>query len=111
MTQTHAWYKHVRFFSSAAIIYAMTIAFAAYVLQPVRHPSRPAVLASSVQASRASLVSRTGEIAGRPVRLSIPDSGIDLPVDPGYYDSASQSWTLSGYRAQFAMISTPANNL
>lgn len=51
------------------------------------------------------------EVYGRPVRLLIPGSSIDIPVDKGYFDPSSSSWTLSDYRAQFAMPSALANNI
>lgn len=50
-------------------------------------------------------------ISGRPVRLVIPALSIDLPTDPGTYDPSSDSWTLSGYHAQYAISSAPANNV
>jgi sortase (surface protein transpeptidase) len=40
----------------------------------------------------------------------VPRLGVDLPVDPGNYDIANQTWTLSGYRAQFALPSVVAND-
>jgi LPXTG-site transpeptidase (sortase) family protein len=49
-------------------------------------------------------------VSGLPDRITIPASGVDLTVIPGYYDSSTDSWTLSGYDAQFAMISALANN-
>lgn len=49
-------------------------------------------------------------IAGKPTRLIVADAGIDLPVDEGYYDAASDSWTLSDTRLQYAMVTMPANN-
>jgi hypothetical protein len=50
-------------------------------------------------------------ISGRPTRIVIPSEHVDLPVDPGYYNPADGSWTLSGRRAQFAMVSSLANNV
>lgn len=49
-------------------------------------------------------------MSGQPVRVVLPDQGIDLPVDPGYFDAATNSWTLSGYHAHFAMVTKLANN-
>jgi hypothetical protein len=67
-------------------------------------------LASVVQAP-AQLSDRTSQnsISGRPVRLVIPVSSIDIPINQGYYSAASNSWTLSGYYAQFDMSSSLAN--
>ena len=49
-------------------------------------------------------------VSGKPVRLVIAGSGIDLPIDEGYYDQSTDSWTLSDTRLQYAMITMPANN-
>lgn len=72
-----------------------------------------ALLQEQIQKSRPMPIAAAAplRISGRPVRIVIPDSQVDLPIDPGYYDDTTGSWTLSGYRAQFAMMSTLANNL
>jgi sortase (surface protein transpeptidase) len=44
------------------------------------------------------------------VRVVVPRLGVDLPVDEGNYDEANQTWTLSGYHAQFAVASMVAND-
>lgn len=49
-------------------------------------------------------------MAGRPIRVVLPDQAIDLTVDPGYFDASNNSWTLSGYNAQYAMVTKLANN-
>ncbi|MDT4851091.1 Sortase domain protein [compost metagenome] len=49
-------------------------------------------------------------ISGKPVRLVIPDSNIDLPIDEGFYNEADSSWTLSDSRLQYAMMTMLANN-
>lgn len=63
-------------------------------------------------ANQSMAVKQTGPaVSGRPVRLVIPALSIDLPTDPGIYNANSDSWTLSGYHAQYALDSAPANNL
>lgn len=52
----------------------------------------------------------TPSISGIPTNVSIVSLGIDLPILPGAYDSASDSWTLTGNKAHFATITRPANN-
>lgn len=49
-------------------------------------------------------------VSGKPVRIVIPESAVDLPVDDGHYDPINNVWTLSGYHAQFALMSNLANN-
>lgn len=49
-------------------------------------------------------------VSGIPTGISIPSVNIQLTVEPGRYDKASDSWTLSGYNAHFAAATRPANN-
>jgi LPXTG-site transpeptidase (sortase) family protein len=46
-----------------------------------------------------------------PTKVSIPSINLSVAVDPGYYDAASQTWTLSDTAAFFATISTPPNSV
>ncbi|MDB5160448.1 MAG: peptidase sortase [Candidatus Saccharibacteria bacterium] len=46
-----------------------------------------------------------------PTNVSIPSVNLSVAVDPGYYDAASQTWTLSDTAAFFATISTPPNSV
>lgn len=107
------WVIKTRYYSSVSTIYLLTLLFAFYAFSPLLEPngSRNAVLAKSIQTPYIPIPAHVALVAGRPVRIVIPNSGIDLPVDQGYYNSSDQSWTLSGYHAQFAMISTLANNV
>ena len=50
-------------------------------------------------------------VYGQPIRLLIPAAAIDIPVNPGVFDATSGEWTLSGYIAQFATNTSPANNI
>lgn len=101
--------QRLRFVVGTAMLYALTIGFAWFVLQPpppLAHSKTVAFKqpAKQVTAPVAAIVS------GRPVRIVIPASGVDLTVDPGFYDKASNTWTLSGTHAQFDMASASANN-
>jgi LPXTG-site transpeptidase (sortase) family protein len=49
-------------------------------------------------------------ISGKPIRITIPDAGIDLPVSDGIYNPSDGSWTLSDTQAQFATMTSPAND-
>jgi sortase (surface protein transpeptidase) len=105
----HTRQRPYAFYAKFAVIYAATLAFAWYALVPARPmpAERPVAL---VKQQPVAPVQQKPVISGRPVRIVIPGSGVDLPVDPGYYNQADGTWTLSGYHAQYATISTPAND-
>lgn len=104
--------RQLRFYVSSGGLYILTIAFVWFAVRPLPslNAARPVALTKAAQRPYVPSVPQVPTISGRPVRIVIPDSGVDLPVDPGYYDAATDSWTLSGYHAQFAMSSTLANN-
>jgi hypothetical protein len=110
-----SWLQKVRFCTNIGALYVLTIAFAWYIIHPVS-PFKPVSITKSNQKPHVAAIIPTFKvISGLPTRIVIPGSSwdgrvVDLPVDPGYYDSATDSWTLSGYRAQFAMVSSIANN-
>jgi LPXTG-site transpeptidase (sortase) family protein len=102
--------QKIRFYVSVSAVYALTLLFAAHLLtnagwmhkKPhyIRYdPQLPIVL------TRALVIT-----AGKPVRVTVPRLNIDLPIDDGVYDEANRTWTLSGYRAQFALASVVAND-
>ncbi|MDB5160979.1 MAG: hypothetical protein JWO96_359 [Candidatus Saccharibacteria bacterium] len=97
-----------RYYVSLGLIYAATLLFAVGIFKPrlifKPPPLPPANNAVSVQQYKADV------IYGRPIRMVVPAVSIDLPVDEGFYDASSNTWTLSGTHAQFAMISSLANN-
>ncbi len=104
-----SWPK-ARFYSSIAAVYSLTILFVGYVAQPLLpFASKSTVLAQNPP-HRLTVASSVHITSGLPIRIVLPASGVDLPIDQGYYDQATDSWTLSGYHAQFAMISSPAND-
>lgn len=96
------------------VVYVVTITgLAAVAVEPARVLAHARMMAAKAAAHAqvpAPAVQHQTVISGRPVRIVIPASGVDLPVDPGYYNVATDEWTLSGYRAQFAVSSAPANN-
>jgi len=117
MHYQHAWLQKLRFFSNIGILYLLTMAFAWYAIQPLSlfGPVRTVSITKTAQLPHVVAVPSFKVVSGLPVRIVLPDSSwlgvtVDLPVDEGYYDSTSNSWTLSGYRAQFMMISSLANN-
>jgi sortase (surface protein transpeptidase) len=113
MPRKTVWTEKARFYVNLAAVYLLTITFALYVLQPWSSLSHTRTVAYTKAAQQPHVPSapHVHVVAGRPVRIVIPADGVDLPVDEGFYDNTNQTWTLSGYHAQFAMLSTLANNV
>ncbi|HEY1835828.1 MAG TPA: sortase [Candidatus Saccharimonadales bacterium] len=103
-----SWLQRVRFYASGALLYVASIACIGFALHTPRVAASTVTLADKVTVTATSKIKL---IAGRPVRIVIPSEDVDLPLIPGTYDRADDSWTLSGYEAQFATSSTPANNV
>ncbi len=102
-----------RFYSSVTILYIATLLFIWYALNPIAHYNHltlPPADNSWVNAPIAPKSTTKKITVGRPVRIVIPSVGIDLPVDEGFYNSADNSWSLSGTHAQFAMPTSLAND-
>jgi sortase (surface protein transpeptidase) len=109
-----SWFEKVRCSAILTGMYLLTITFAVYAVQPLLTPlehTHTVAITKAAQQPHLPSAAKVKVIAGRPVRIVIPADGVDLPVDEGFYDSTDDSWTLSGYHAQFAMISTLANNV
>ncbi len=101
-----------RFYSSITLIYGVILLFGLYVVNP-RLFSAP-VQAQPAGLLKAMVVAQTKPvrqiISGKPARIVIERLGIDLPVDDGRYDAATDTWSLSGYHAQYALGTSLAND-
>lgn len=102
-------FRRIRFYAGTALLYTANVAVIGFALMA------PKVAASPPQLNQKhAAINRPAGIKliyGRPVRIVIPSESVDLPLIPGVYDPATNSWTLSGYEAQFATSSAPANNV
>jgi hypothetical protein len=103
--------QKLRFISSIATIYILTIGTITGLLYsshlfgtPVWAVTKPVI----VQHKPIKLPPKV--ISGKPVRIVIASSGIDLPLDEGNYDPTAGTWTLSDTHAQFAVMTAPAND-
>lgn len=110
MSDRQMWIQKIRFCLSIGLLYSLTMGFAWYCLQTpsLSHPVANATPVKQVATQPKKPSFKL--ISGIPTRIVVPDSGIDLPVDQGNYNSADGSWTLSDTNAQFAMITMVANN-
>lgn len=106
-----AWIQNIRYGLMASGVYCLALyAVGSLLLPPSSTPVAAKEMATLSQ--EATVVEPSFQlITGKPVRISIPDSGIDVPLDEGLYNASDGSWTLSDTRGQYAMMSTLANNL
>lgn len=65
----------------------------------------------SIKQSLLPIENSAARESGLPLKITIPDVRIDLPVIDGYYDEDSQSWTLTDTNAQFAVMTTRPNSI
>ncbi len=110
------WAGRLRFYGSVVLLYGMTLLSAVYLA----HTPAVVVGATAYSGNRTVAYQRpiaSDVVAGRPVRIVVPrvytfepNQYVDVPVDQGHYSSIDDSWTLSGYHAQFDLNSSPANN-
>ena len=49
-------------------------------------------------------------IYGTPVQIIVPSLNIHLNIEPGEYDSQTDSWSLSGLNAHYGTMTSPAND-
>lgn len=116
MERGYSWQEKVRFYTSMSLLYIVTIGGVWYLLQPIS--VRTTAYAAPAQSVDPTVTKELPQkpvaaklVAGKPVRLIISGSGIDLPIDEGFYNEQDNSWTLSDIHAQYAMMTTVANNL
>jgi hypothetical protein len=116
MITSVSWLQRLRFFLITGGLYISAISSMAYMglVASAPHPTTTLTAPVSSQIDKAIVEKPTAPaftlMSGKPVRLVITGSGIDLPIDEGFYDQSNDSWTLSDTRLQYAMITMPANN-
>jgi sortase (surface protein transpeptidase) len=104
------WAVRARYALKLTAIYGITVFFGWYCFRPY-HQELTFTSLTKIANSKQPADQAIALISGQPVRVVMPTSAIDIPLDPGYYNPNSETWTLSGYRAQFDMNSSLANNI
>ena len=106
--------QKINLYSSIASVYLLTIGVISATLYashafgaPVWAISKPTPI---YQKSVPIVNAIPDTISGKPARLVIPARNIDLPIDEGRYDEASNTWTLSPTHVKFAITTMPAND-
>jgi LPXTG-site transpeptidase (sortase) family protein len=102
--------KKIRYYSSVSACYVLTLLFGVVAFKPLSHSITSSAIASTLPVEVAAEQASKQILTGKPVRIIISDIGIDLPIDEGRYNEADQSWSLSGYHAQYAMLTSLAND-
>jgi hypothetical protein len=102
--------KKIRYYSSVGVLYALTLLFGVFAFKPLSHSIQRSAIASSLPVEVSAEQPSKQILTGKPVRIVVLDVGIDLPVDEGRYNPSDGSWSLSGYHAQYAMLTPLAND-
>lgn len=87
---------------AVAAVHILSVGLLVFVNRPVA--AAAATVTPGIPLFNASV------IHGTPVRISVPDLGLQLPIELGQYVEAIDEWTLSPFNAHFADITAPANN-
>lgn len=71
----------------------------------------PAAAGSDDSAAHNEPIEQTTEVrSGKPVRVTIPERGINLYIKDGRYDAATATWSLDNSHAMFAISTVRPNN-
>lgn len=108
--------KDLLYYMKILCLYGITIAIGWFAFSPFTRVDnlQASALKSTSQKPFLPVRPKVAVVSGMPVKITMPDSSwngqsVDLKVIPGYYDASSNSWTLSGYDAQFDMTSVLPN--
>jgi LPXTG-site transpeptidase (sortase) family protein len=82
-----------------------------YIINYVRELNTHTNSAPQIVTTQTAPQPAKNQATAYPTNVSIPTVNLSVDVDPGYYDAASQTWTLSDTAAFFATISTPPNSV
>jgi hypothetical protein len=103
----YSWVAKTRFYTNLILAYVITAALLGYVAHPIplfpNHNARSPIAATSPKLE-------PNVLTGKPVRIIVPRFNIDLAVEDGIYNPGDQTWSLSGYGAQYATPSIPPND-
>lgn len=83
------------------------------VLMVLLAPSPEPVLAQSPPVTRqlSHKTQKPPAVVGTPVKIEVPDLGVDLTVAIGTYSEATGEWTLNDSQAFYADMSMPINDV
>jgi LPXTG-site transpeptidase (sortase) family protein len=103
-------FNKARFYSSVMLLYGLTLLFAFGAFKPIAATSHNLAASTNLPVELVKIDPSKQILTGKPTRIVISAVGIDLPVDEGRYNESDGTWSLSGYHAQFAMMTPLAND-
>jgi len=101
--------QKLRFYASLGffLILAGLLLGSSHFIKYWQQKNSQPVFAQSIGSANA--VPAKATVSGFPAHISIPGVDISVDIDPGYYNKASQQWSLSLTKAEYATI-TPLPN-
>lgn len=99
--------KHLRFYLVIGSLFVLAglLAASPHILEGLHAKHAPAF-----DTAREHAPAKTATVSGTPTHIAVPSVGISVDVEPGYYDKAKQTWTLSNTKAEYATITPRAND-
>lgn len=96
-------------YSAITAMYLATFTMFTQVASPPPVATSSPIVVTHVPTPKPALSPRPA-IQGMPTHISVPSLGIDLNVQTGYYDDASDTWSLDLINAYYAAYSLPIND-
>jgi LPXTG-site transpeptidase (sortase) family protein len=102
--------QSLRFYSLVGLFFILAglLLESQHLLQYWQHKNSQPFFTPSTQQTASQLKKPT--ISGAPAHIDIPGVGISDDIEPGYYNKASQAWTLSLTKAEYATVTPQPNN-
>lgn len=95
-----------------APVYAVIIAmvFFSAVINYNRQLAAKAYASQLLKDRQSTTIADQAFKSGQPIRILIPTVGINIPIQPGVFDSISKQWVVSQNSAHFATVTATPNN-
>lgn len=103
------WVSKIGLVASVLLIISSTVLLLVVKFYPSNINTTSHVQALHSSAGSTNNVPKNPDISGIPVHINIPSLDLELPVDKGYYNNQTQTWTLSGTHAHYAIASSISN--
>lgn len=100
--------ENLRFFFFVGLFFVLAglLLSSQHLIQYFQNRNSQPLFAQSIHQVTAS---KQATVSGMPTHIDLPAVNISIEVEPGYYNKASQTWSLSTTKAEYATI-TPRPN-
>lgn len=101
--------KDLRFYCFIGLFFVLVgiLLSSQHLIQRWQHNNSQPVFAAGISHANGA---KKATISGKPSHIAIPGVDISVDVEPGYYNKKSQTWTLSDTKAEYATITSEAND-